>query len=84
MKNPVAAAVLNIMTFGGGTIYVGKRVPFGIALTIGGNIIQTVEILVSPIGGNLIPQYWPFLIIGIMTTKFALAFDAYQEAKSTH
>jgi ABC-type polysaccharide/polyol phosphate export permease len=81
-KNPVMAAILNLLFFGAGTVYVGKRVPFGIALILALNTVQAVEILVSPILGNMIPQYWPFLIGGLVVTKIAMAADGYREAKA--
>lgn len=80
-KNPILAAVLNFFLFGGGTIYIGRRVGFGVVLTIGGLMAQTVEILLSPPVHNLVPSYWPFLIGGIVTMKLALAADGYREAK---
>lgn len=84
MKSPFAAAFLNFMTFGGGTLYVGKRKVLGAALIVGGNMVQSVEYLVSPMGGNRIPDLWPFLIGGLMVMKVGLVWDAWQEAKSTH
>lgn len=83
MKNPVIAAVLNFFLFGGGTIYVGKRVGVGIGLTIGGMTAQTAEILVSPVGSNAIPNQWPFLLAGLVIAKLTLAADAYREAKAS-
>ena len=82
-KNPVVAAILNFLFFGAGTVYVGKRVGIGAALIVALNTVQAVEILVSPLAANSIPQYWPFLIGGLVVTKLALAVDGYREARAT-
>ena len=82
MKNPIVAAVLNFLLFGGGTIYVGRRVGIGIAMTIGGTTAQVAEFLVSPLGNNAIPSIWPFLIAGLAIMKLTLAVDGYREAKA--
>jgi hypothetical protein len=82
-KNPILAAVLNFFLFGGGTIYVGRRVGFGLGLTIGGTGAQVAEIMISPAVGNLAPTYWPILLGGLVIMKLALAADAYREAKET-
>ena len=81
-KNPVVAAILNLLFFGAGTVYVGKRVAFGLVLIVALNTVQAIEILVSPVVGNLIPQYWPFFVGGLVVTKIAMAADGYREAKS--
>jgi hypothetical protein len=81
-KNPILAAVLNFFLFGGGTVYVGKRVGVGLLLTVGGTIAQVAEILISPPVYNLAPSIWPFLLGGLVVLKLGLAMDAYGEAKS--
>ncbi len=80
-KNPVLAAFLNFLLFGGGTIYVGRRVGFGLALSVGGTAAQVAEIIISPPVRNLAPSIWPLLIGGLVIMKLALAADAYREAK---
>ncbi len=80
-KNPIVAAVLNFMLFGGGTVYVGKRTGFGLALIVGGTAAQIVEIKASPLVDNSIPGSWPFLLGGLVLMKLALAMDGYREAK---
>lgn len=80
-KNPILAAVLNFFLFGGGTLYVGRRVGFGVALTVGGTAAQVAEILMSPAVYNVAPSIWPFLLGGLVIMKLALAQDAYREAK---
>jgi hypothetical protein len=82
-KNPYVAAVLNFFLFGGGTIYVGRRVGLGVALMVGGLAAQAVEIKVSPVLDNSIPALWPFLLGGIVVMKLGLALDGYREAKAS-
>jgi hypothetical protein len=81
-KSPGLAAVLNFFLFGAGTIYVGRRVGVGIALTIGGSCAQVAEILISPPIYNLAPTIWPFLLGGLVVLKLGLAADAYAEARA--
>ena len=80
-KSPILAAILNFFLFGAGTVYVGRRVPFGLVLSIGGLSAQAVEIIMSPPVRNTAPSLWPFLLGGIVVMKLALAADAYREAK---
>lgn len=82
-KNPVVAAVLNFFTFGGGTLYVGKRMTVGLLATIGGLTAQTIEIKLSPAFDNSIPALWPFLLGGLVVLKIGLAIDGYREAKAS-
>jgi hypothetical protein len=79
-KNPYIAGVLNFFTFGGGTLYIGKRILPGVLITIGGTIVQAAEIYSSPPVMNLIPAVWPFLIGGIVILKIGLVIDGYREA----
>ncbi len=81
-KNPFVAAFLNFALFGGGTLYVGKRVGLGLALMVGGTAAQVVEIKVSPLVDNAIPALWPFLLGGLVVMKLALAVDGWREAKA--
>lgn len=81
-KNPMVAAVLNFFTFGGGTLYNGRRAGVAALLIVGGNIAQGAEIYVSPPVTNAIPTVWPFLIAGIVILKLGLAMDAYNEAEA--
>ena len=81
-KNPLLAAILNFAFFGGGTLYVGKRVGFSLALIVGGTAAQIVEIKASPLVDNSIPGSWPFLLGGLVLMKLALAVDGWREAKA--
>lgn len=81
-KNPVVAAVLNFLLFGGGYLYLGKKTVPALLITVGGTAAQVVEILVSPVAGNHIPGLWPFLLGGLVLAKVGLALDAFNEAKA--
>jgi hypothetical protein len=81
-KNPWLAAILNFLTFGGGTIYNGRRVLTGLLVMLGGTAAQVVEIKVSPIFLNAIPSLWPFLLGGLVVAKLGLAIDGYREARA--
>lgn len=80
-KSPILAAILNFLLFGAGTVYVGRRVAFGLGLTLGGLLAQVAEIIISPPVRNLAPSIWPLLLGGIVIMKLSLAADAYREAK---
>jgi hypothetical protein len=84
VKNPVLAAVLNFFFFGGGTLYVGRRMGVGLLATIGGTMAQISEIAVSPAGSNAIPSVWPFLLGGLVVLKLGLVLDAWNEAKAVN
>ena len=85
MKNPWIAAVLNFFGYGLGTVYVGRRVLVGVLLAAGGIPAQIIEILASPLGpySNAIPTLWPYLFVGLLLVKLALAIDAFREAKAS-
>ena len=83
MKNPIVAAVLNFLTFGGGTIYVGRRPLVGALLCVG-CLAQGAEIYVSPPVTNQIPTVWPYMITGFIVLKIGLALDAYREAQEVN
>jgi len=83
-KNPWVAAVLNFFLFGGGTLYVGRRMVPGLLLTVGGNVVQALEISVSPAVSHPMWPNWPILIGGLVVLKIGLAIDGYQEALSAN
>ena len=80
-KHPLVAALLNFFLFGAGTLYVGRRRGFGLAMLVGGTVAQTAEIAVSPAFTNAIPSQWPFLLAGLVLMKLVLAVDGWREAK---
>ena len=79
MKNPWIAAVLNLLFFGGGYIYNGKRKGLGIALILAWILIRWGEISIYLT--NLVFEKWLVLFVGLMVLMFSLATDAYNEAK---
>jgi hypothetical protein len=81
MKKPWLAAILNFFLFGAGTLYIGKRpaLPWALA-TIGGTIVQVLEIKESPPFDNW--GYWPVFFGGLVLLKIGLAIDAFREASA--
>ena len=81
MKNPWLAAVLNFFFFGAGALYVGKRpmAPWAL-VTLGGTIVQVLEIKESPPFDNW--ALWPWFFGGLVLLKLGLAIDGYGHAKS--
>ena len=79
-KNPWVAAILNLLFFGGGYIYNGKRTGLGIALILAWILIRIGEIWIYLTG--LVTKEWLVLFVGLVVLMFSLASDAYQEAKS--
>ena len=79
-KNPVIAALLNFLLFGGGYLYNGRRINLGILLTLGVVLIRYGEIMIFLSGENR--TNWYFLMAGLFCLQVGLASDAYREAKS--
>ncbi len=79
MKNPWLAFVLNLLLFGGGYIYNGKRKLLGFALIIAWILIRYGEITIFLT--NMVPKQWLILFSGLIVLMFSLAADAYGEAK---
>ena len=78
MKKPWLAAVLNFFLMGLGTAYNGRRVPLGIALTVGALMLTYVEQNLQAIAPNL---YWTMFGAVFLNNTF-LAIDAFNEAKA--
>jgi hypothetical protein len=79
MKNPWIAAILNLLFFGGGYIYNGRRAGTGIALIVAWILIRWGEIAIYLTG--LVFSKWLILFTGLVVLMFTLATDAYNEAK---
>jgi hypothetical protein len=79
MKNPWIAFVLNLLFFGGGYLYNGKRVGVGFALILAWIVIRWGEITIFMT--NLVFGKWLILFSGLILLMFTLAADAYGEAK---
>jgi hypothetical protein len=83
-KNPWLAAVLNFFLFGAGTLYVGRRMLPGLLLTVGGTVVQVIEISQSPPFVSPMWTLWPWFFGGLVLAKVGLAIDGYREALATH
>jgi hypothetical protein len=79
MKSPWIAAILNVLFFGGGYVYNGKRIGFGIALILAWILIRGGEIPIYLT--NLVFKEWLILFGGLIILQFSLAVDAYKEAR---
>jgi hypothetical protein len=79
MKNPWVAFVLNLLFFGGGYIYNGKRIGLGFALILAWIVIRWGEIAIFLT--NLVFDKWIILFSGLVVLMFTLAIDAYREAR---
>ena len=72
-KMPWLAALLNFFLMGLGTAYNGRRVPLGLALTVGAILLTYVE---QNLQGNL---YW-VMFCGVFLNNIFLAIDGFSEA----
>lgn len=75
MKKPWLAAVLNFFLMGLGTAYNGRRLPLGLALTVGAVLLTYVE-------QNLTGTLWGVMFCAVMLNNTFLAIDGYTEAQS--
>jgi hypothetical protein len=80
MKKPWIAAILNLLFFGAGYIYNGKRVWLGVAMIVSWILIRIGEISIYLT--DLVFHKWLILFIGIVVMQLSLTVDAYREAKS--
>ena len=78
MKLPWLAAILNFFFMGAGTAYNGRRVPLGLALTVGALLLTYVEMNIQTLAPNL---YWVMFGAVFLNNTF-LAIDGYQEAQA--
>ena len=82
-KNPWVAAILNFFLFGAGYLYVGGRGLPALLMTVGGTVVQVIEISLSPPFQHPMWPLWPYLFTGLVTLKIGLAIDGYREALKT-
>ena len=78
MKQPWIAAILNFFFMGAGTLYNGRRMPLGAALTVGALLLTYVEMSLQTAAPNL---YW-FMFGAVFLNNTFLAIDGYQEAQA--
>jgi hypothetical protein len=78
-KNPWIAAVLNLIFYGAGTMYVGKRAAFGLVFTLAMLVVRYVEVKMKLT--NLSPEMWPWFVGALAVIQVGCAIDGYNEAK---
>ncbi len=78
MKMPWLAAILNFFFMGAGTLYNGRRVPLGAALTVGALLLTYVEMNLQTLNQTL----WAVMFCAVLLNNTFLAIDGYQEARS--
>ena len=78
MKQPWLAALLNFFLMGLGTAYNGRRIPLGLALTVGAGLLTYVEMSLQTAAPNL---YWVMFGAVFLNNTF-LAIDGFTEAKT--
>jgi hypothetical protein len=78
-KSPLLAALLNLLFFGGGYIYNGKRVFMGVLLVVGWALISAGEVPIYLTG--LMYDKWLTMFIGIGVLQISFAIDGFREAK---
>lgn len=77
-KMPWLAALLNFFLMGLGTAYNGRRVPLGLALTVGAVLLTYVEQNLKSVAPNL---YWVMFGAVFLNNTF-LAIDGFSEANA--
>ena len=75
-KMPWLAALLNFFLMGLGTAYNGRRIPLGLALTVGAILLTYVEQNLKAVAPNL---YWVMFCAVFLNNTF-LAIDGFSEA----
>lgn len=82
-KNPWVAAALNFLVMGGGYVYNGERLPFGVGLTVAGLGMNVVELgLWNQALNENTNQALTYTMAGsFLLASTMLAIDAYQEAE---
>ena len=79
-KNPWVAAILNLLFFGAGYIYNGKRPMLGYGLVLGWIGVRAGEIPIYLT--HLVFDKWLVLFCGIVVMQISFAIDGYKEAKT--
>jgi len=79
VKKPWVAAILNLLFFGAGYIYNGKRIGFGFGLIAGWLLIRCGEIPIYLT--NLVFYKWLIMFVGIVCLQLSFAIDGFKEAK---
>lgn len=83
MKNRWVAAILNFITIGLGTVYVGKRPLVGLLMTLGAGVfLRYEELRIAPLQTGTLTIRWIFAITGLTLLGIGTAIDGYREAQS--
>ena len=77
-KMPWLAALLNFFLMGLGTAYNGRRLPLGLALTVGAGLLTYIEQNLQAVAPNLC---WMMFGAVLLNNTF-LAIDGFSEAKA--
>jgi hypothetical protein len=77
VKKPWLAALLNFFFMGPGTLYNGKRVALGAALTVSAIVLTYVELNVQ----TQAPTLYPFMFGAVFLMNTFFAIDGFREAK---
>jgi hypothetical protein len=81
LKNPWVVAVLNFLTFGGGTLLMGKRQLSAGLLTVGSLTFRYEEARQAPLFSGHFDIHWVPLFIAMTLVGVGCAIDGYREAK---
>lgn len=77
MKNRWVAAILNFFTLGLGTVYVGKRMGFGLLMFVAAGLMAYVEFSLKAQA----PALYMYQFVGFLIAAVATAWDGYKEAR---
>ena len=80
MKKPWLIAFLNFLTFGVGTMLVGRRVGVGLLLTVGGALLRYEELRIAPLFIGALDPHWIVMFVGMTVVGLGTAVDGYREA----
>jgi hypothetical protein len=81
MKNPWALAIINFVTIGLGTVFLGKRMAFGLLLFLGGSLLRFEEVRISPTVTGAFNVHWLMATTGLALLGIATAAQVYRDAK---
>ena len=79
IKKPWIAALLNLIFFGLGYIYNGKRIRFGLGLVSAWVLILAGVILIY--FTHAVFDEWTLLFSGLVVLQFSFGIDGYNETK---
>lgn len=79
-KKPWLAALLNLLFFGAGYVYLGRKTGFGWSLILAWILVRIGEITIY-LNGTVFQQ-WLVLFVGLVVFMITFALDGYREAKN--